>query len=170
MLLQLGLDETQRQSRAVNGDVQLLQRVWQPADVVLVAMTEKDPQHLAALFEEVRDVGQNEVDPKHVLLREHQPGVYDEHLVLPLQRPHVDADFAKAAERQVPKPRFANRGPRELTPRALSSWGFHNRRSCSASCLGTGGGSGGGGGVSSLSRYALTRSKSCSRSATKAPL
>src|SRR5260370_37642631 len=153
MLLQLGLDEPERQPRAVNGDVQLLQCERQAADMVLVGVTEKDPKHLAALFEEVRDVGQNEVDAKHVLLREHQPGVDDEHLVLPLERPHVDADLAQAAQWQIPKPRFA-----------------HKSRSCSASCLGTGGGSGGGGGASSLSRKALTRSKSCSRAATRAPL
>src|SRR5260370_32953882 len=119
--------------------------------MVLVAVTEKDPQHLAALLEEVRDVGQNEVDAKHVFLREHQPGVDDEHLVLPLERPHVDADLAKAAQRQVPKPRFA-----------------HKSRSCSASCLGTGGGSGGGGGASSLSGKGLTPAKWWSGAVTRA--
>src|SRR5712691_12975758 len=110
--------------------------------MVLVAVAEKDAQDLAAALEQIRDVRQDEVDAKHVVLREHEAGVDDEHLVLPLKSPHVDADLAKAAQRQVPKPRPANRYPRELTPKALSSWGFHNRRSCSASCLGTGGDSG----------------------------
>src|SRR5258708_37463345 len=106
--------------------------------MVFVPVAEEDSEHLAAWLEQVRDVGQDEVDPQHVLLREHEPGVDDEDLVLPLERPHVDADLAKAAEGQVSKPRSANRGPRELTPEALSSWGFHKRFSCSASCLGAG--------------------------------
>src|SRR5712691_7659435 len=107
-----------------------------------MAVAEKDAEHLAARFEQVRDVGQDEVDPEHVLLGEHEPCVDDEDLVLPLERPHVDADLTEAAERQVSKP-------------------AHKRRSCSASCLGIAIGSGGGGGgARSLSRYAFTRSKS----------
>src|ERR1700737_2336161 len=135
-----------------------------------MAMAEEDAEPVAAAVEQVGDVREDQVDAEHVLLGKHQPCVDDEDLLVPFEGPHVDADLAEAAKRDVPEPRSANRAPRELTPKALSSWGFHNRLSCSASCFWTGGGGGGGGGASSLSRYALTRSKSVSRSATSAPL
>src|SRR5207245_1903703 len=102
--------------------------------------------------QQVGDVGQHEVDAEHVVLREHEARVDDEDLVLPLQGPHVDADLAEAAQRQVA----------ESTLR-------HNKRSCSASCL-SGSGSGGGGGARNRSRYLRTLSKSRSRSETSDPL
>src|SRR4029077_4977851 len=153
VLLELRLQEAQREPGAVDRDVELLPRIRQAADVVFMAVAQEDAEHVAAAVEQIGDVGEDQVDAEHVLLREHQACVDDEDLFLPLQSPHVDADFAEAAQRQVSKAR-----------------GGHSSRSCSASCRGTGVGSGGGGGARSLSRYCLTRSKSCSRSATSAPL
>jgi len=153
VLPQLRLEEAKSQPSAVNRHVELLERVGQASDVVLMTVGEKNAEHLSATVQQVRDVRQDQVDPEHVLLREHQPGVDDENLVLPLERPHVDADLAQAAEGEIPKPRRA-----------------HKRRSCSDSCFGPGTGTGGGGGASSWSRYRLSWSKSCSRSATSEPL
>ena len=153
VLLQLRLDQPQREPGPVDGDVELLEDKWKAADMVFMPVAEEDAEHVAAPVEQIRDVREDEVDAEHVLLGKHQARVDDEDLLLPFEGPHVDADLAEAAEREVPEPRIA-----------------HNKRSCSASCLGTGTGSGGGGGASSLSRYAFTRSKSVSRSATSAPL
>src|SRR5579859_66507 len=152
MLAQLGLEQSEREAGPVNGHVENLQRVGQAPDVVLVAVSEEDPDDIATLFQQVRDVGQHEVDAEHVVLREHQARVDDEDLVLPLEGPHVDAHLAEAAERQVAESPFR-----------------HNKRNCSASCL-SGSGSGGGGGARSRSRYLRTLSKSRSRSATSDPL
>src|ERR1700687_675220 len=153
MLFQLGLDETQRQPRPVDGNVDLLQRVRQTADMVLVAVREEDPKHFTVAAQQVGDVGQHKVDARHVLVREHESGVDDKDLVVPLEGPHVDSDLAQAAQRDIPESRRT-----------------HSRRSCSASCFGGSTGTGGGGGASSLARYAFTRSKSCSRSAISEPL
>ena len=153
VFLELRLDQAQRQARAEDRDVQLLQGEGKAADVVLVAVGQEDSEHLAVFLQEVRDIGQDQVDAQHVLLGKHQPGVDDQDLLLPLERPHVDPDLAQTAEREVPE--------------WLSG---HNRRSCSDSCLGTAVGTGGGGGASSWSRYRLSWSKSCSRSATSDPL
>jgi len=67
--------------------------------VVFVAVAEEDAEHLSLAVEQVRDVGQDEVDAEHVLLRKHQAGVDHQDLLLPLESPHVDADLAEAAER-----------------------------------------------------------------------
>src|SRR6266581_1007378 len=152
VLPELRLDESERETRPVDGDVELPQSKWQSADVVLVPVREEDAEDLAIPLQEVRDVRQHEVDAEHVFLREHEPGVDDEDLVLPLQRPHVDADLAQATKREIPELRG------------------HKRRNCSDSGLGTATGTGGGGGASSWSRYRRSWSKSCSRSATSDPL
>src|SRR6202171_582418 len=153
MLLQLWFDESEREARAVDRDVALLQRIRQAADVVFMAMREYDADQLAVAAQQGRDVRQDQVDAEHVLLRKHQAGVDREQLVLPLEGPHVDADLTEATQREVAQ--------------ALSR---QSRRSCSPSCFGGAAGTGGGGGARSFSRYALTRSKSCSRSATSETL
>ncbi len=112
MLLQLGLDEPERQASPVNRDVDLLERVWQAADVVLMAVAQEDAEHVTALVQQVRDVGQDQVDAEHVLLGEHEAGVDDQDLVLPLEGPHVDADLAEAAERQILEARSNEGSPR----------------------------------------------------------
>ena len=103
VLPELWLEEAESQPGAVDGHVDLLQREGQAADVILVAMGEKDADHLAVALQQVRDVGKDEVDARHVLLREHQASVDDDDFVLPLEGPHVDAHFAEAAQRQVPE-------------------------------------------------------------------
>ena len=152
VLTQLWLEQAECEPGPVNGHVELLQCVRQAADVVLMAVREEDPDDVSTLFQQVRDVGQHEVDAEHVVLREHQARVHHEDFVLPLEGPHVDADLAEAAERQVAESPLR-----------------HSKRSCSASCL-SGSGSAGGGGARNRSRYLRTLSKSCSRSATSDPL
>src|SRR6202158_504698 len=153
MLLQLGLDQTERQPCPEDGDVDLLQRVGQASAVVLVTVGEEDAKNFTIALQQVRDVRQHEVDSGHVFLGEHEAGVDDQDLAVPFEGPHVYADLAQAAQRDIPKSRRT-----------------HSRRSCSASCFGGSTGTGGGGGARSLARYAFTRSKSCSRSATSEPL
>ena len=148
VLLQLGLGQPEGQARAVDGHVEALEDEGKRADVVLVTVGEHDAQHLLAGLEEVGDVGDDEVDAVHLQLREHQPGVHDQELVLPLQRPHVPADLAEPAQGDVAKLQMS--------------------LSCSGSA-GGGGGSGGGGARTSF-RYAFTFRKSAWRSSTRLPL
>src|SRR5256885_9867760 len=138
MLLELGLDESERKTRPEYRHVQLLQGKRESADVVLVSVGEEDAEHLTVPLQQVGDVRQHEVDAEHVLLGKHEPRVDDEDLVLPLQGPHVDPDLAQTAKRDVTELRG------------------HKRRSCSDSCLATATGTGGGGGASSWSRYRLS--------------
>ena len=125
--------------------------------MVLVAVGEEDRQQLPLRLQQVGDVGDDQVDPEHVLLREHEAGVDYQDLALVLERPHVDADLAKAAQRDV-----ANDA--------------HSKGNCSvvaASPAGrgrAGRGPGGWAGASTLSRYSLTRSKSPWSSLTNPPL
>ena len=67
--------------------------------MVLVAMRQHDGLDLVTVLEEIRDVRNDEVDAEHVLLREHQPRIDEQDLVLVTHDRHVLSDFAKAAER-----------------------------------------------------------------------
>jgi len=53
MLLELGLDQAEREPCPVHRDVELFQNVWQPAYVVFMTVAEEDPEHILASIEEV---------------------------------------------------------------------------------------------------------------------
>ena len=78
---------------------ELRQHVRQRADVVLVGMGDEERLDVGAAFLEVGDVGDDEVDPEHLLVGEHQAAVDDDDLVAVLEDVHVLADLAHPAER-----------------------------------------------------------------------
>ena len=67
--------------------------------MVLVGVGDEEGLDLLAVLLEVRDVGDDEVDPEHLLVGEHQAAVDDDDLVAVLEDVHVLADLAHPAER-----------------------------------------------------------------------
>ena len=82
MLLELGLDKSERKPRPVNGDIELLQGVREATDVVFVPMAQKDSEHVLLTVDEIRDIWQDQVDAEHVLLWKHQAGIDDDNVIL----------------------------------------------------------------------------------------
>ena len=78
---------------------ELGQHVRQRADVVLVGMGDQEGPDLLAVLLEVGDIGDDEVDAEHLLVREHQPAVDHDDVVAVLEHVHVLADLAHSAER-----------------------------------------------------------------------
>ena len=66
--------------------------------VIFVTMGDDDPPHLLLLIEQVAEIGDDVVDPQHVVFREHQPGVDDQDVFTILHGHHVLADFAQAPQ------------------------------------------------------------------------
>ena len=100
VLLELRLDERERQPRADEGDVLLeLEQVGNRADVVLVAVREHDADHVVEPVLDRLEVGQDQVDAGLVLLGEQHAAVDDQQLAAVLEHGHVAADLAEAAER-----------------------------------------------------------------------
>ena len=99
VLFELGLHQAQGQPRAVDRDVQLAEHVGQRADMVLVAMGEDDAANPVFPLHEVGDVGYDQVDPRHLILGEHDTRVDDQDLALALDDRHVLADLAQPAQR-----------------------------------------------------------------------
>ena len=91
--------ERQRQRRPVDGDLRLPEQVGQGAHVVLVAVGEQDREEALALGERVGEVGDDVVDPRHLVVGEHEAAVDRDDLVGVLDEHHVEADLAEPAER-----------------------------------------------------------------------
>ena len=100
VLLDLVAEQAARQRRGVDRDArEEWQDVRQAADVVLVGMGDHEGADVLPSFPEVRDVRDDEVDPEHLLVREHQPAVDDDDVGAVLEDVHVLADLPHPAER-----------------------------------------------------------------------
>ena len=96
---QLELGQPARERGGVDRHVQVFQQVGQRTDVILVAVGQHDGLHPVRTLGQVGDVRVDEVDPEHVALGKHQPGVDHQDVPIVLQRQQVLADLAEAAQR-----------------------------------------------------------------------
>ena len=104
VLLDLVAEEAAGEGRGVDRHARELgQDVRQRADVVLVGVGDEEGLDLVLVLLEVGDVGDDEIDPEHLLVGEHQPAVDHDDVVAVLEHVHVLADLADAAERDDAK-------------------------------------------------------------------
>ena len=104
VLLDLVAEQSPGQGRGVHRNARELgQDVRQAADMVLVGVGDEERLDVLAALLEVGDVGDDEVDPEHLLVGEHQAAVDHDDVVAVLEHVHVLADLAHPAERDDPK-------------------------------------------------------------------
>src|SRR5664280_2622528 len=70
VLVELGLDERQREAAAVHRPVQLLEHERKRPVVVLVPVGDDEGEHVVAALEQPGDVGEDEVNAQHLVARE----------------------------------------------------------------------------------------------------
>ena len=100
VLLDLVAEQAAREGARVDRHARELgEDVGQRADVVLVGVGDEERAHLGAVLLEVADVGDDEVDAEHLLVREHEAAVDDDDVVAVLEDVHVLADLPHPAER-----------------------------------------------------------------------
>jgi len=63
-----------------------------------VAVGEDDGADVCAVFNEVGDIGDDNVDAKEFGLGEHQSGIDDDDIVIPTERQAVHSEFAESAQ------------------------------------------------------------------------
>jgi len=100
VLGQFALDEAQGQLGREDGQlglVQILEQVGQGAGVVLMAMGDDDGLQAMGVLQQVGVVRQDQIHAGMVVVREHQPGVDDDHVLAVLKDGHVLADAVQAA-------------------------------------------------------------------------
>ncbi len=98
VLLELRLDERERERRAVDRAVDERQHVRHAADVILVAVRQHERGGAPFLLQigEVRD---DPVDAEQFGVGEHHAGIDDDRRLAPGEREHVHAELAESAER-----------------------------------------------------------------------
>ena len=100
VLAQLGRDQGEGEPRADQRDVAAQpQQVRDRADVVLVPVREDDGGDVAQAVLDDPEVGQDQVDPRLLGLREQDAAVDDQQLPVELEHGHVAADLAEPAQR-----------------------------------------------------------------------
>ena len=98
MLFKIALDVGQGELGGVDGNLELGEDPGQAADVVHVAVGEDDGADMRLVFNQVGDIGDNDIHAQQLRLREHQPGVDHDNVVFPAEREAVHAELAEAAE------------------------------------------------------------------------
>ncbi len=107
VFLELGLQESQRQLGADDGNVgPLAQQVRHAADVVLVAVGEYHGHDVVQPVPDRGEVRQDHIHPGLGLLGEQHAAVDDEQLARVLEDGHVAADLTQAAQGDDPQPSF----------------------------------------------------------------
>ncbi len=100
VLLDLVAEQATGERRGVDRDAREAgQDVWQTADVVFVRVRDHEGADVLAPLAEVGHIRDHEVDPEHLLVREHQSAVDDDDVGAVLEDVHVLADLPHPAER-----------------------------------------------------------------------
>ncbi len=99
VFVEFALDEGEGEFGSVDGNVQLGEDPGQAADVVFMAVREQDGFDLVAVFGEVGDVGDDDVDAEEFFFGKHQAGVDDDDVILPAEGHAVHTELAEATQR-----------------------------------------------------------------------
>ena len=98
VLVEFVFDVGKRELGAPDGDVEFGEDPGQRADVVFMAVGEDDAADALAVFGEIRDVGDDDVDAEEFGFGEHESGVDDDDVITPADGHAVHAELAQAAQ------------------------------------------------------------------------
>ena len=98
VLVEFVFDVSERELGAPDRDVKFGEHPGECADVVFVAVSEDDSANALAVFGEIRNVGNDDVDAEEFGFGEHESGVDDDDVVSPADGHAVHAEFAEAPE------------------------------------------------------------------------
>ena len=104
MLLELVLDQRQRQPGAVHRGGNLRQDIGTGADVILMAVCDEIAAQARGVLFKVGCIGDDQVYARHVVARENRTQIDHDDVVLIFVDRHVLADFAQSAQRNDAKP------------------------------------------------------------------
>ena len=98
VLLQLQLYQPRRQARGVDGALELLHRIGDAADVILVPMRQEHAPDAVLILDQIGHVRDHEVDAVHIVLRKAESAVDNDDVLAVFQHSHVLADLIQTAE------------------------------------------------------------------------
>ena len=97
VFVELILDVGQRKLGAPDGNVQFAENPRQGTDVIFVAVRQHDAAHMLAIFEQIRNVGDDDVDAQQLGFGEHQAGVNHDDVVAKADGHAVHTELAQPA-------------------------------------------------------------------------
>ena len=99
MLPQLALQQTEGQRSAVAGHVELLEKIGQPADVVLVSVSDDHTSKLVDILLDVGKIRDDDINSQHLAVRKCQPAVDDQHIVCAFNNSEILSDLVESPQR-----------------------------------------------------------------------
>ncbi len=91
--------ERQRERSAVDRDREVAEQVRKRADVILVAVGQHHSAKRLALAEKIGEIGDDVVDPQHLVIGKHEAAVHGDQILAELDQHHVEADLAEPTQR-----------------------------------------------------------------------
>ena len=98
MLFELAFDIGKGELGTVDGHVELGQDPGKAANVIFVAVGEHDRAHFGAVFEEIADVGDDDIHAEELFFGKHEAGVDHKNIVAKAEGHAVHAELAQAAQ------------------------------------------------------------------------
>ena len=101
VLLELALDELQGELAREDGHAvrEVYQKIRKGSGMVLMAVGYDDATELVLVLEDIGIVGKYEVHARHIVVREHDAGIDEDHIVAVFECRHVLSDAIEASER-----------------------------------------------------------------------
>src|SRR5882762_1476423 len=99
VFVELILDVGQRELGRPDRNIQFAENPRQSADVIFVAVRKDDAAHILAIFEQVRNVGDDDVDAQQLGFGEHQTGVNHDDVIAEADGHAVHTELAHPAQR-----------------------------------------------------------------------
>jgi hypothetical protein len=70
--------------------------------MVFVTVSDYDSPDFIAPFDDITEVGDNQVDAEHIFFGKHKSGINNDDIIIVFQHHHVLADFTQPTERNNP--------------------------------------------------------------------
>src|ERR1017187_8831500 len=99
VFVELVFDVGEREFSSPNRNIQFAENPGQGSDVVLMAVGEDDAAHMLAIFKQIRNIGDNNVDTEQFGFREHEAGIHHHDVIAIADGHAVHTELAHPAER-----------------------------------------------------------------------
>ena len=99
ILLQASLQYAERQTCTIHGARNLLHHIRESTDMILMSVRQHDCFDHITVLDEIGNIRDNKINPQHIFLREHQPRVYHEDLIIHADGRHILSDLTQSAQR-----------------------------------------------------------------------
>ena len=98
IFLQTPRQDAKGQACAIDRHIDLFEHVRQCAYMIFMAVGQHYGLDFVLIFNQVGYIRYDQINAQHILIGEHQAGIYDQYLVIYTYNRHVLADFTQSAQ------------------------------------------------------------------------